>query len=223
MAKCINCSAPLPLHTTICEYCNSRNDVDLKGIHEYTITKPEADRICPACNIPMQTINIAGVGKYYIERCDRCMGLFFDPGEIEALMDESVSNVFSIDHKGLNRIIEDRSGQPLKVKYVKCPVCLTIMNRVNFGKRSGVVVDRCKGHGIWLDAGQLKQLMEWRKAGGRLLHDKRDEEAKAKKINGNKRNPIQSPYHAGGADLSSMDADEDLLTSITNVIFRLFE
>ena len=174
----------------------------------------------------MQTINIAGEGNYYIERCDKCLGLFFDPGELEALMDKSVSNVFRIDHKGLNKIIEDRSGGSIKIQYVKCPVCSTIMNRINFGKRSGVIIDRCKGHGVWLDAGQLKQLMEWRKAGGRLLHDKRmkqEKAKKAKKTNLNKRAPFQSGYSSGGTNMTYMNRDDDLFTSITNVIFNLFD
>jgi Zn-finger nucleic acid-binding protein len=56
------------------------------------------------------------------------------------------------------------------------------MNRVNFGVRSGVVVDRCGDHGVWLDAGEMRQLMEWAKAGGRMLHqqvmERRREEEK---------------------------------------------
>jgi Zn-finger nucleic acid-binding protein len=40
------------------------------------------------------------------------------------------------------------------------------MSRVNFGYRSGVVIDRCTNHGIWLDSGEITHLMEWKKAGG---------------------------------------------------------
>jgi len=52
------------------------------------------------------------------------------------------------------------------------------MNRRLFGKRSGVVLDRCRDHGSWLDAGELRQLMEWTRAGGRI-HDKEREEQEA--------------------------------------------
>jgi Zn-finger nucleic acid-binding protein len=65
------------------------------------------------------------------------------------------------------------------VKYIKCPVCDKFMNRLNFGSRSGVIVDKCKEHGIWLDGGELKQIMEWTKAGGKLLDkEKKSEEKK---------------------------------------------
>ena len=50
------------------------------------------------------------------------------------------------------------------------------MNRSLHGKRSGVVVDRCRDHGLWLDAGELRQLLEWARAGGALLDQQRREE-----------------------------------------------
>jgi len=43
---------------------------------------------------------------------------------------------------------------------------------VCFAYRSGVVVDHCKDHGIWLDSGEITHLMEWKKAGGQLLHER---------------------------------------------------
>ena len=50
------------------------------------------------------------------------------------------------------------------------------MNRVNFGAKSGVIVDRCKEHGVWLDGGELRQLFEWMKLGGQLLEQERQEQ-----------------------------------------------
>jgi Zn-finger nucleic acid-binding protein len=46
------------------------------------------------------------------------------------------------------------------------------MSRHVFGYRSGVVIDQCKGHGVWLDSGEVTHLLEWKKAGGQLLQDK---------------------------------------------------
>src|SRR5579859_6095606 len=36
-----------------------------------------------------------------------------------------------------------------RVRYLLCPVCRSAMNRVNFGRRSGVIVDVCRTHGTW--------------------------------------------------------------------------
>jgi Zn-finger nucleic acid-binding protein len=41
-----------------------------------------------------------------------------------------------------------------------------MMNRVNFGKASGAVVDVCKGHGTYLDRGELHQIVRFIQGGG---------------------------------------------------------
>lgn len=106
----------------------------------------------------------------FIERCHSCYGLFFDKGEIELLLQSAVSHVNIINVAHIDNINKDRYHKPQKIRYVKCPECQRHMNRVNFGKRSGVVVDQCIIHGIWLDNGELTHLLEWKKAGGQLLH-----------------------------------------------------
>jgi Zn-finger nucleic acid-binding protein len=40
------------------------------------------------------------------------------------------------------------------------------MNRVNFARCSGVVVDVCKGHGTWFDRDELSQIVEFIRGGG---------------------------------------------------------
>lgn len=40
------------------------------------------------------------------------------------------------------------------------------MNRVNFGRRSGVIVDVCRAHGTWFDAGELVAALEFVAQGG---------------------------------------------------------
>jgi Zn-finger nucleic acid-binding protein len=57
-----------------------------------------------------------------------------------------------------------------------------MMNRVNFGGMSGTVVDVCRGHGTYLDAGELHQIIAFIHAGGlerardRQLEDLREQE-----------------------------------------------
>jgi Zn-finger nucleic acid-binding protein len=40
------------------------------------------------------------------------------------------------------------------------------MNRVNFARCSGIVVDVCKGHGTWFDRDELQQIVEFIRGGG---------------------------------------------------------
>ena len=178
MAKCSNCSAPLSPNSIQCEYCGSRNDIDLKGINYYTTNESESERICPRCQVALQTIDLKVEGTFLIERCDECLGLFFDPGELEALLEASVSNVFSINRGQLDAFNATKRANDYAVSYIKCPICSTLMNRVNFGTKSGVIVDRCKDHGVWLDGGELRHLFEWMKAGGKLLQQERQEQLK---------------------------------------------
>ncbi len=177
MANCSNCGAPLPKNTSFCTYCKTKNDVDLRGLGDYVVDKPDSKRFCPRCEIPLQTLKVNSKEKLYIEQCKKCFGFFFDLGELEYLVSESVTNVFEIDHKRLGNIVGNCNSD-YGVKYIKCPVCDKYMNRVNFGARSGVIIDKCKDHGIWLDGGELKQIMEWTKAGGKLFDNEKKNEAK---------------------------------------------
>lgn len=176
MANCSNCSAPLPSNSIICEYCKTRNDTDLNGFHRFTTSRIESARNCPRCAVKLKTIDLRINGTFLIERCDRCLGLFFDPGELEALLEASVSNVFDINRGKLDDINNNMSPDNAAITYIKCPVCSKLMNRVNFGTKSGVIVDRCRDHGVWLDGGELRHLFEWMKAGGKLLTQEREEQ-----------------------------------------------
>ena len=181
MANCCNCAAPLPPHSILCSYCGSRNDTDLKGVHRYTTHELDSGRTCPRCNVPLQSIDLQLNGKFLIERCDRCLGLFFDPGELEALLQATVTHVYTINRKQLANVNNARRSSDYGISYIKCPACTTLMNRVNFGAQSGVIVDRCPEHGLWLDGGELRQLFEWSKAGGSLLEQERRERQRQEK------------------------------------------
>lgn len=50
--------------------------------------------------------------------------------------------------------------------YRKCPECGAMMQRRNFGRRSGVVVDWCASHGTWLDAHELEDIASFVIEGG---------------------------------------------------------
>lgn len=176
MARCSNCKAPLPPGSLLCQYCGNRTDVDLKGIHYYTTHESDTPRICPRCNVKLKVLDLKLDDRFFIDRCEQCLGLFFDPGELEYLLEATVKNRGGIDRAGLEAINEKREPNQYPISYVKCPVCSKHMHRVNFGAKSGVIVDRCKQHGIWLDGGELRQLFEWMKLGGHLLEQQRQEQ-----------------------------------------------
>ena len=226
MPKCVSCSAPLPAGSDKCSYCGTVNDIDLQGIHRYTTEKPDSDRICPTCNEPMKTIDLKIDGKFFIERCDECMGIFFDPGELEALLQKKVANVFAIDYKRLEALKVDLYKNRSAVQYRKCPVCRQIMQRLNYKEYSGIIVDRCRNHGIWLDGGELKNLMLWKKAGGELLAQNKSVEKQKQLANKSHRNQSNSSYTSADYALGSFkshsrhhyDGDDDIISSVANFI-----
>jgi len=172
MPLCAHCNAPLPHGQINCRYCGAANDIDLSGRHYYTVHRPEEPRICPVCSIPMETVDLGGVGvqgTFYIERCSKCMGLFFDPGELDCLLSETSQKVFSIDHRQLATLQNSKPSEPESISYRPCPVCRKLMNRQNFAERSGVVIDCCHQHGIFLDGGELRRIQLWIQSGGALL------------------------------------------------------
>jgi len=61
--------------------------------------------------------------------------------------------------------------------YRPCPYCKQSMNRQNFGRRSGVIVDRCRDHGLWFDAGELDAVLRWIKKGGEERAQRREAES----------------------------------------------
>jgi Zn-finger nucleic acid-binding protein len=94
------------------------------------------------------------------------------------------------------------------------------MNRVNFGYRSGVVVDQCRKHGIWLDSGEITHLMEWKKAGGQLWNHQQQakQDSKTPLPDLNRDFSLRNSYPQ-----FESDAEPDLLKTLSTLVFKLFD
>ena len=177
---CTNCGAPLPAKSNICGFCNTLNDTNLRSMRTRTRTDAGSRGDCPRCSAPLVVTAIALEPQIDIDRCPKCHGIFFDPGELEDVLEGSDSGKIRwVDRDRLDAIVaEETPACDFKqVVYLPCPDCGERMNRRNFGAKTGVVTDQCREHGIWLDGGELHRLMKWRAAGGEI----RDAKAKAEK------------------------------------------
>ncbi len=161
ISKCKNCGGTLD--GVVCSYCGVRNDIDLKERYE---VHTQTERVCPDCEIFLDTIMIDKSQELYIEKCKHCKGIFLDFGELEALMERKIVKSEKRDLKILRDIMNNPRVREEKVKYKKCPECRKMMSRLNYKQRSGVIMDRCGSCGYWLDAGELRQIMEWAKLEG---------------------------------------------------------
>lgn len=167
--RCKFCSAPLPQKGLVCSYCGQRNPLNLNVLSKIDIEEKKSDYNCPVCNVLMENINIGIKTKVLIQRCDTCDGIFILEDILEQLLKSKSLIKKDIDLHML-RFIQDnpRHKQENIISYRKCPVCHKTMQRVNYKTVSGVIIDRCLRHGIWLDGGELRQLFEWKKVGGEI-------------------------------------------------------
>lgn len=118
-------------------------------------------RKCPRCAIGMHSVKL---GTTAVQECERCLGLWVDVASLEKICAdrEHQAAVMGAASPAPTKPVEEIN----KVRYVPCPECQQLMNRVNFARCSGVVVDICKGHGSWFDREELSRIVEFIRAGG---------------------------------------------------------
>ena len=103
------------------------------------------------------------VGSVSFVECPRCEGIWVD---IDTL------NQISADREKQALVASGPAGsaEPLQVetavRYVPCPVCHELMNRLQFARCSHVVVDVCKPHGTWFDKDELRRAVQFIRGGG---------------------------------------------------------
>ncbi len=137
-----------------CSHCGAR--LERKEVAE---TKPLP---CPRCGTEMKAVV---VGTTDLRECPRCEGLWADPVSLEQIWADREKQAAIL---GMPCLIEPAESGAIeeKVRYLPCPVCRKMMNRINFARISHVVVDVCKGHGTWFDRDELRRIVEFIRAGG---------------------------------------------------------
>ena len=136
---------------------------------------------CPRCRVPLESIS---VGSASLRECARCDGLWVDAESFERIVSEREEQSAVLGAAALLPK-QGAGGGPDQVRYVPCPECGQLMNRVNFARCSGVVVDVCKGHGTWFDRDELRRIVEFIRAGGLGVsreREKREVEEERRKL-----------------------------------------
>jgi len=111
---------------------------------------------------------------YPLHECVSCGGLFLSQGTLEDIVRRESSVSHAPTHAPRTSGVGPHAQGP--VRYLKCPMCHDLMNRVNFGKRSGVIVEVCKPHGVWFEKGELTRAIEFVADGGLVETKRRSEE-----------------------------------------------
>jgi Zn-finger nucleic acid-binding protein len=111
---------------------------------------------CPRCNEGLVEERLHDVVAL---DCPACLGFFLDRRTIDQLG--------APDGRPLRLAFPRRERRPEpSVRYLSCPICARQMNRVNFARVSGVIVDVCKDDGIWFDSGEINAIIEFVETGG---------------------------------------------------------
>jgi len=188
---------------TFCPFCGVRQDVDLRQVHFRDLGLDE-NLPCPCCGTALDVIEFDTEPAIRIERCTTCHGMFFNPGELEALLDAQTNPLVWLDPVQIDQISRD-FGYQHEVIYRKCPMCAERMSHLNFAGRSGVILDRCGSHGVWVEGGELRRLTEWWRAGGKVIHQQH-EVGRAKSLYGD---PEKSKRRAMTGTTESPDPTDD--------------
>ena len=232
--NCPSCAAPIPTHGVVCSYCGQRLDVDLKGLGQSCLDSDNEDLHCPDCDTTLQSLLIGSETDNYGEeinvcRCSGCLGLFIRRETLDLILRIKVLQPSEVNYQLLTNLEQSNHSMSKGWKYRPCPKCRTLMNRKLHGRRSGVIIDSCREHGIWLDAGELRQLMEWTRAGGNKLCEKdyareaqiKSEQEKRKQISKNHAHKISY-----GEDIlipkEQQQSPSDVLEVIIEIVKDLF-
>ena len=233
--NCPNCGAGVASDSTQCEFCKTR----LKtmacpscfglmfvgsqfcghcGARAVQAEASDSDDLgeCPRCRLRLDELHI---GDVTLDECKKCGGMWADV--------EMFQNVCA-DRENQSAVLgfigkRDLAAEPLsKISYVPCPKCKQLMNRSNFARASGVIIDTCKQHGVWFDVEELPKIIEFIQKGGMDIARQRERmeiENERDRLREEQRKQAASDAKWGVADLS----DRKETTGLEGFLRKLFD
>ncbi|TSC75299.1 MAG: hypothetical protein G01um101430_506 [Parcubacteria group bacterium Gr01-1014_30] len=111
---------------------------------------------CPRCKIDLEQTLFYNTAVDY---CPRCLGMFFDEEELRWAKDAKDKNLVWLDID----LWKDERKFRLNYGVRLCPSCRLPLYEVYYGA-SQIIVDVCNVcHGIWLDRGEFKKIVNYLK------------------------------------------------------------
>jgi len=148
----------------------------------YRIATPPTKRghRCPRCGDGGAGLTRHYLGQIEIEECSDCLGQWFDRAVFSSVVMDPSAQKALIERA---RLASFQSGDDVGLL---CPVCGETMVGKCFGA-SSTRIDICRRHGVWLDHGELRALLEILRRADAELAVGRDE-------------PVEEPPELGERD-----------------------
>lgn len=178
--KCPNCGGPVSAHSNKCQFCEtdlavlncpSCFSLQFLGTRFCSdcgteLNKParaehQNQLNCPRCETPLTT---RSYDHGAVDHCESCGGLWLN----HEIFERTVNHT----REKANTSLQAKKPMPHTVfnnhpvTYLPCPECQSLMLRRNFAQRSGVIVDVCSSHGVWLDHKELSAILNFIREGG---------------------------------------------------------
>jgi Zn-finger nucleic acid-binding protein len=169
---CKYCGGDFTIHeldlNTVCPGCLARVSDRARYCH-HCATPLAAEAVageeqpcnCPVCeDRPLVSRHLASISTSALE-CQLCAGLWIGLESFHDLLtNEARGNQGeSVSHRRPAGRTNDAK------RYRPCPECRQLMMPRQVGK-SGIILDICGEHGIWLDCDELSHLIAWMRNGG---------------------------------------------------------
>ncbi len=151
--SCPSCFGALFEGMQFCPHCGTKAtrtiEEDKQVIH------------CPGCREVMQHV---AVGATELHECPSCASSWLSTETFVAL------SVGKEERGAVAAIVGAMPSKTVpaeaRIQYHPCPICTKLMNRTNFAHRSGIILDVCRGHGVWFESKELAQVLEFIATGG---------------------------------------------------------
>jgi Zn-finger nucleic acid-binding protein len=171
--RCAYCDAEITLEerglSGVCPSCYARLLAGARYCMECGIAiQPQAVRaitdgvFCPRCGGTLQSRT---VGAIALIECASCAGLWLAPDVFESICQRADQEAIVRQHLSSNPT-PTIDATKAAAGYLPCIRCGDLMVRKNFGGTSGVIIDLCRGHGIWLDHRELERILDFVHGGG---------------------------------------------------------
>jgi Zn-finger nucleic acid-binding protein len=170
--SCAYCGAEVTLEerrlTAVCPKCFARTGREARHCMECGVALSaqalfalEESVRCPRCK---GELHARGLANGSLVECARCGGMWMGHEDFvrvcAAAESENLAEKF--------HLVDPPApvAAQAQLAYLPCVVCKELMNRRNYASASGVILDLCKPHGVWLDHGEIDKVLDFIRRGG---------------------------------------------------------